>query len=86
MFYEQLNGKELSYNNLNDLKLGLKLSAEFNLPSCIIIKHAIPSSVAESKNIFGEAWNKAFDADSLSAFGGVVVFNRKVDEKVVKLN
>ena len=81
LFYEQLNGKELSYNNLNDLKLGLKLSAEFNLPSCIIIKHAIPSSVAESKNIL-EAWNKAFDADSLSAFGGVVVFNRKVDEKV----
>ena len=59
----------------------MKLSSEFNSPSCVIIKHAIPSSVAESKNIL-EAWKKAFDADSLSAFGGVVVFNRKVDEKV----
>ena len=50
LFYEKLYGKELSYNNLNDLKLGLKLSAEFNLPSCVIIKHAIPSSVADQKH------------------------------------
>ncbi len=86
LFYEQLNGKELSYNNLNDLKLGLKLSSEFSAPSCVIIKHAIPSSVAESKNI-STAWVKAFNADSLSAFGGVVIFNNMVDEKLaVKLN
>ena len=52
LFFEKLNGKELSYNNLNDLKLGLKLVAEFNSPACVIIKHAIPSSVAESKDIF----------------------------------
>ena len=85
LFYEQLNGKELSYNNLNDLKLGLKLSSEFSAPSCVIIKHAIPSSVSESKNILS-AWIKAFNADSLSAFGGVVIFNKMVDERLaVKL-
>ncbi len=86
LFYEQLNGKELSYNNLNDLKLGLKLISEFNAPTCVIIKHAIPSSVAESKDI-NSSWQKAFSADSLSAFGGVVVFNKIVDSKLAtKLN
>ena len=83
LFYEKLNGKELSYNNLNDLKLGIKLSAEFIDPSCVIIKHAIPSSVAEAGDIFS-AWKKAFNADSLSAFGGVVIFNKTVDEKLAK--
>ncbi|MBF96158.1 MAG: bifunctional phosphoribosylaminoimidazolecarboxamide formyltransferase/inosine monophosphate cyclohydrolase [Pelagibacterales bacterium] len=86
LFYEQLNGKELSYNNLNDLKLGLKLSSEFSEPACVIIKHAIPSSVAISNDIYS-AWNKAFNADSLSAFGGVVVLNKLIDEKLAnKLN
>ena len=41
LFFEKLNGKELSYNNLNDLRLGLKLVAEFSSPTCVIIKHAI---------------------------------------------
>ncbi len=82
-FFQKLNGKELSYNNLNDLGLGLKLVAEFNSPTCVIIKHAIPSSVSESKNI-NSAWEQAFKADSLSAFGGVVIFNKVVDEKLAK--
>ena len=83
LFYEKLNGKELSYNNLNDLSLGIRLSAEFIAPSCVIIKHAIPSSVAEAENVYS-AWKKAFNADSLSAFGGVVIFNKTVDEKLAK--
>ncbi len=81
LFYEQCNGKELSYNNLNDLKLGLKVIAEFSLPASVIIKHAIPSSVSESKNI-NLSWRNAYNADSLSAFGGVVIFNREVNEKL----
>ena len=56
---------------MNDLRLGLKLAAEFKYPSCVIIKHAIPSSVSESNDI-NSAWEKAYKADSLSAFGGVV--------------
>ena len=83
LFFEKLNGKELSYNNLNDLRLGLKLVAEFSSPTCVIIKHAIPSSVSEAKDI-NSAWDKAYKADSLSAFGGVVVFNKKLDEAVAK--
>ncbi len=83
LFFEKLNGKELSYNNLNDLKLGLKLVAEFNSPTCVIIKHAIPSSVSESKDI-NSAWEKAYKADSLSAFGGVIIFNKKLDEKLAR--
>ena len=83
LFFEKLNGKELSYNNLNDLRLGLKLVAEFSSPTCVIIKHAIPSSVSEAKDI-NSAWDKAYKADSLSAFGGVVLFNKKLDEAVAK--
>ena len=83
LFFEKLNGKELSYNNLNDLKLGLKLVAEFNSPTCVIIKHAIPSSVSEAKDI-NSAWEKAYKADSLSAFGGVVIFNKKLDEQLAR--
>ena len=82
-FFEKLNGKELSYNNLNDLRLGLKLAAEFTLPTCVIIKHAIPSSVSEAKDI-NSAWDKAYKADSLSAFGGVVILIKKADENYQK--
>ena len=65
------------------MSLGIRLSAEFTAPSCVIIKHAIPSSVAEAENVYS-AWKKAFNADSLSAFGGVVIFNKTVDEKLAK--
>ncbi len=82
-FFEKINGKELSYNNLNDIGLGLKLVSEFVSPTCVIIKHAIPSSVSESKDI-NSAWVKAFSADSLSAFGGVIIFNREVNKKLAE--
>ncbi|MDA9559003.1 bifunctional phosphoribosylaminoimidazolecarboxamide formyltransferase/IMP cyclohydrolase [Alphaproteobacteria bacterium] len=80
-FYKQLHGKELSFNNLNDLNTALSLLSEFKEPTSVIIKHAIPCGVAESKNIF-LAWRKAFLVDSLSAFGGVVALNRKVEKKL----
>ena len=80
-FFKQLNGKELSYNNLNDLRAALSLLAEFKNPTAVIIKHAIPCGVAESNNIYN-AWIKALQADELSAFGGVVALNGNVDKKL----
>ena len=85
-FFQQLNGKELSFNNLNDLRVGLSILAEFENPSAVIIKHAIPCGVAETNNIYS-AWTKAFRSDELSAFGGVVALNSNIDRKVaIKLN
>ena len=80
-FYEKLNGKDLSFNNLNDLRAALGLINEFTDPTSVIIKHAIPCGVCESKDIL-QAWKKALNSDKLSAFGGVVAFNRIVDTKL----
>ncbi|MAK09296.1 MAG: bifunctional phosphoribosylaminoimidazolecarboxamide formyltransferase/inosine monophosphate cyclohydrolase [Rhodobacteraceae bacterium] len=80
-FFKQIHGKELSFNNLNDLRAALSLLAEFKNPSAVIIKHAIPSGVAESNNIYN-ACIKALQADELSAFGGVVSLNGSVDKKL----
>ena len=85
-FFKQLNGKALSFNNLNDLRAGLSLLAEFKNPTAVIIKHAIPCGVAETNNIYN-SWVKACQADELSAFGGVVTLNGKVDKKLaIKLS
>ena len=77
-FYDQLGGKELSYNNFNDIKAALQLLVEFKKPTSVIIKHSIPCGVSEADDIT-KAWNRSYLADSLSAFGGVVALNRKVD-------
>jgi phosphoribosylaminoimidazolecarboxamide formyltransferase/IMP cyclohydrolase len=74
---EQLHGKELSYNNLNDLNGGRLLIREFTLPACVIVKHANPCGVAVAGSI-EEAYERALAADPLSAYGGVVVLNRPV--------
>ena len=85
-FFKQLNGKVLSFNNLNDLRAGLSLLAEFKNPTAVIIKHAIPCGVAETNNIYN-SWVKACQADELSAFGGVVALNGNVDKKLaIKLS
>ena len=85
-FFKQLNGKALSFNNLNDLRAGLSLLAEFENPTAVIIKHAIPCGVAETNNIYN-SWVKALQADELSAFGGVVALNGNVDKKLaIKLS
>ena len=75
---EQLQGKELSYNNLVDLDAAWKLVREFERPAAAIIKHNNPCGVAE-QDALSEAYVKAFECDPVSAFGGVVAFNRPLD-------
>jgi phosphoribosylaminoimidazolecarboxamide formyltransferase/IMP cyclohydrolase len=74
---EQLHGKPLTFNNLNDLSAARLLLREFQLPACAIVKHANPCGVAVAATI-DEAYAKALAADPVSAFGGVVVLNRPV--------
>ena len=75
---EQLHGKELSFNNLNDLSAARILAREFALPACVIVKHANPCGVAIGATI-EEAYEQALACDPMSAYGGVVVLNRDVD-------
>lgn len=75
----KLQGKELSYNNLVDLEAARQIIAEFtDSPAATIIKHTNPCGTAEATNIF-DAYQKAFNADSTSAFGGIVALNRPLD-------
>ena len=74
---EQLHGRELSFNNLNDLNAARMLVREFTLPACAIVKHANPCGVAVGATI-EEAYERAVAADPLSSYGGVVVLNRPV--------
>jgi phosphoribosylaminoimidazolecarboxamide formyltransferase/IMP cyclohydrolase len=75
---EQLHGKALSFNNLNDLSAARLLAHEFTLPACVIVKHANPCGVAIGATL-DEAYDKALASDPTSAYGGVVVLNRDVD-------
>jgi len=77
---EQVQGKELSYNNLNDASAALELVAEFRdgPPTVVIVKHANPCGVASADSLL-EAWNAALACDSVSAFGGIVAVNRPLD-------
>lgn len=78
---KQIQGKELSYNNLNDSDCAYNLVLDFDKPTCAIIKHANPCGVATSGDIFS-AYKNAFNADSKSAFGGIVALNGEIDEKL----
>ncbi|MGH9709173.1 MAG: bifunctional phosphoribosylaminoimidazolecarboxamide formyltransferase/IMP cyclohydrolase, partial [Candidatus Acidiferrales bacterium] len=84
----QLQGKELSYNNLVDLDAGWSLAQEFSSPATIIIKHNNPCGAAEHANL-AEAYRRALACDPVSAFGGVIAFNRPLNaetaEEVAKL-
>ena len=77
---EQVQGKELSYNNLNDASAALELVAEFRdgPPTVVIVKHANPCGVATRDTLL-DAWNEALACDSVSAFGGIVAVNRSLD-------
>jgi phosphoribosylaminoimidazolecarboxamide formyltransferase / IMP cyclohydrolase len=75
---EQLHGKELSFNNLNDFSGARSLAREFAVPACVIVKHANPCGVAIGTTV-EEAYDKALAADPTSAYGGVVVLNREVE-------
>jgi phosphoribosylaminoimidazolecarboxamide formyltransferase / IMP cyclohydrolase len=74
---EQLGGKELSFNNLNDLSAARLLLREFEVPACVIVKHANPCGVALAGNA-DEAYEHALASDPVSAYGGVVALNRPV--------
>ncbi|MBO8158880.1 bifunctional phosphoribosylaminoimidazolecarboxamide formyltransferase/IMP cyclohydrolase [Thermosyntropha sp.] len=80
---KKLGGKELSYNNIIDAEAAYKLVNEFAEPACVIIKHTNPCGAALGKTL-REAFDKAFAADPVSAFGGIVAFNRKVDLKAAE--
>ena len=75
---EQLHGKELSYNNLVDLDAAWQLIAEFDAPASAIIKHTNPCGCAEGATL-AESYRRAFEADPISAYGGVLAFNRTLD-------
>jgi phosphoribosylaminoimidazolecarboxamide formyltransferase/IMP cyclohydrolase len=75
---EQLQGKELSYNNLNDTDAAFECVAEFDGPTVAIIKHANPCGVATA-SMLAEAWDRAFLCDPVSPFGGIVAVNRTLD-------
>ncbi len=76
--YRQLQGKELSYNNIGDADAAWECVKSFPEPACVIVKHANPCGVAVGENLLA-AYDKAFKTDPLSAFGGILAFNRALD-------
>ena len=79
----QLHGKELSYNNINDADAALQIVKEFDLPAAVAVKHMNPCGVGTGETIYA-AFQKAYEADSTSIFGGIVAFNREVDEETAQ--
>ncbi len=78
---KQLQGKELSYNNIADADAALECVKSFaDQPTCVIVKHANPCGVAQADDIF-TAYDLAYATDPTSAFGGIIAFNRELDEK-----
>ena len=80
--FAQLQGKELSYNNIGDADAAWECVKTFDVPACVIVKHANPCGVAIDGNLLG-AYEKAFKTDSTSAFGGIIAFNGEVGIDVV---
>lgn len=74
----QIQGKALSYNNIADTDAALECVKEFDEPACVIVKHANPCGVALGKDVL-EAYNRAYQTDPTSAFGGIIAFNRELD-------
>ncbi|MFC7063247.1 bifunctional phosphoribosylaminoimidazolecarboxamide formyltransferase/IMP cyclohydrolase [Halobacillus seohaensis] len=82
---QQLNGKELSYNNIQDANAALDVVLEFTGPAAVAVKHMNPCGVGTGENLF-EAYGKAYAGDPISIFGGIVALNREVDgETAAKL-
>ncbi len=80
---EQLGGKELSYNNIADTDAAIALLKEFSEPTVVAIKHANPCGVGSADSLL-EAWTKAYEADKVSIFGGIVALNRPVTAEVAE--
>ena len=76
--YQQLQGKELSYNNIADADAAWECVKSFDTPACVIVKHANPCGVAVAENLLA-AYQRAFSTDTTSAFGGIIAFNGTVD-------
>ena len=79
----QLQGKELSYNNIADTDAALECVKQFQTPACVIVKHANHCGVAVAGNIL-EAYDRAYQTDPTSAFGGIIAFNRPLDAETAK--
>lgn len=80
---KQLQGKALSYNNIADTDAALECVKSFAEPACVIVKHANPCGVALGEDIL-DAYNRAYQTDPTSAFGGIIAFNRELDEATAK--
>ena len=79
----QLQGKELSYNNIGDTDAALECVLSYQEPACVIVKHANPCGVALGENIL-EAYERAFTTDPTSAFGGIIAFNRELNAETAR--
>jgi len=77
--FRQLQGKELSFNNIADADAAWECVRSFHKPACVIVKHANPCGVAVSLDGIGRAYDLAYQTDPTSAFGGIIAFNREVD-------
>jgi phosphoribosylaminoimidazolecarboxamide formyltransferase/IMP cyclohydrolase len=82
-YFEKLQGKELSYNNILDINAATNLIAEFDEPTVAILKHTNPCGVGSDVDL-REAWEKAFATDKQAPFGGIIVCNRPIDELLAK--
>ncbi len=80
---EQIQGKELSFNNLLDMESTCTLVNQFSSPACVLTKHTNPCGVATGEDLF-TVYEKALETDPLSAFGGIAGFNRRVDKKIAE--
>ena len=83
-FARQLHGKELSYNNIQDANAALCIVREFDQPFCVGLKHMNPCGAAVGKDVV-EAWTKAYEADKVSIFGGIVATNRTLTREAAEL-
>lgn len=79
----QLQGKELSFNNINDVNGALQLLKEFSEPTVVAVKHTNPCGVASGDTIY-EAYQRTYEADSLSIFGGIIAVNREIDKQTAE--
>ena len=79
----QLQGKELSYNNIADADAAVECVMAFDQPACVIVKHANPCGVAQAATLL-QAYEQAYATDPTSAFGGIIAFNREPDEAVMR--
>ena len=80
----QIQGKELSYNNIMDSDAAWQMASDFELSAAVIVKHANPCGAATSASDISEAYRRARETDPVSAFGGIVAFNRPVDRKTAE--